>query len=194
MADLLGAQRVHLDNCLIHRLDVRGADLGRVEFSNTEVFELLADPYVRFGESAPKVHSLIVYEHFKGSRWPGPPQEWIAERHSLPECIDSDPDERLDLLYKFARISMRQYAIRSQLDLNDPISRKIIGSPFWPDLRKLLEKHGRLEVDASPPASGPKSEWFHLVAGPEFLDPKHATRDNTWLILEELNAGSTARG
>ena len=194
MADLLGAQRVRLDNCLIHRLDVRGADLGRVEFSNTEAFELLADPYVRFGESAPKVHSLIVYEHFKGSRCPDPPQEWIAERYSLPETADSDPDERLELLYKFARISMRQYAIRSQLDNNDPISRKIIGSPFWPALRKLLEKHERLEVDASPPASGPKSEWFHLVSGPEFLDPKHATRDSTRLILEELNAGSSAKG
>ena len=194
MADLLGAQKVHLDNCAIHRLDVRGADLGRVRFSNTEVFELLADPYVRFGESAPKVHSLIVYEHFKGTRWPGPPQEWLSERHSSPETADSDPDERLDLLYKFARISMRQYAIRSQLDNNDPISRKIIGSPFWPDLRKLLEKHGRLEVDESPTAAGPKSEWFHLVAGPEFLDPNHVTRDNTWLILEELNAGSSAKG
>ena len=193
MADLLGTQKVHLDNCAIHRLDVRGADLGKVRFSNTEVFELLADPYVRFGESAPKVHSLIVYEHFKGTRWRGPPQEWLSERHSSPETTGSDPDERLDLLYKFARISMRQYAIRSQLDNNDPISRKIIGSRFWPELRKLLEKHGRLEVDESPPASGPKSEWFHLVAGWKFLDPKHATRGNTRLIIEELNAGSSAK-
>ena len=194
MADLLGTQKAHLDNCAIHRLDVRGADLGRVRFSNTEVSELLADPYVRFGESAPKVHSLVMYEHFKGSRWSGPPQKWIAERCSLPESADSDPDERLDLLYKFARVSMRQYAIRSQADMNDPTSRKIVGSPFWPDLRKLLEKHGRLEVDDSPAASGPKSEWFHLVAGPEFLDPGHATRDTTRLILEELNAGSPAKG
>ena len=194
MADLLGAQKVHLDNCAIHRLDVRGADLGRVRFSNARVSELLVDPYVRFGESVPDVHSLIVYEHFKGSRWLGQPREWIAKRRPPPRSTGSDPDKRLDLLYKFARVSMRQYAIRSQPDMNDPISGKIIGSPCWLDLRKLLEKHGRLEVDESPAASGPKSKWFHLVAGPEFLDPEQATRDTTRLILEELNAGSPVEG
>ena len=52
----------------------------------------------------------------------------------------------------------------------DPASGKIIASPSWPDLRVLLEKHGRLEVNTSAPASGPKSEWFHLVAGAEFLN------------------------
>ena len=194
MADLVGAQKAHLDSCVIHRLDVRGADLARVKFSNTQVTELLADPYVRFGESVPKVHSLIVYEHFRESRWPGPPGEWMAKRCSVSESSGSEPDERLDLLYRFARISMRQYAIRSSLDHNDPIARKIIGSPAWPDLRALLEKHGRLEVDSSPPASGPNSEWFHLVHGSEFLNPDDANQDSTRLILRELGAGPPAKG
>lgn len=194
MADLLGEQRVRLDNCLIHRLDVRGADLGRVKFSNTQVFELIADPYVRFGESAPKVHSLIVYEHFRESRWPGPPGEWIAKRRSVSESNGSEPDGRLDVLYRFARISMRQYAIRSEADNNDPISRKIIGSRAWPDLCALLAKHGRLEVTDSTQASGSKSEWFHLVSGREFLNPEHATQDSTGLILRELGAGPSAKG
>ena len=195
MADLLGAQQVRLDNCLIHRLDVRGSDLGRVKFSNTRVFELLADPYVRFGESAPKVDTLLVYEHFRESRRAGPAVEkWIAERRPISESNGTEPDERLKVLYKFARVSMRQYAIRSEVDNNDPISRKIVGSKAWPALRALLERHERLDVDTSPSASGPNSEWFHLVAGPEFLNPERAARESTRLILQELNAGSPARG
>ena len=61
MADLLGAQKVSIDGCIIHRLDVRGADLGRVHFSNAEVFELLVDPYVKFGASVPEIKSVVVY-------------------------------------------------------------------------------------------------------------------------------------
>ena len=195
MADLLGAQRVRLDNCLIHRLDVRGADLGRVEFSNTRVFELLADQYVRFGESAPKVDTLLMYEHFKEFRRAGPTVEkWIADRRPASESNGTEPDERLKVLYKFARVSMRQYAIRSEVDNNDPISRKIVGSRAWPALRALLERHERLDVDTSPSASGPNSEWFHLVAGPEFLDPERAARESTRLILRELGAGPSAKG
>ena len=192
MADLLGAQKACLENCLIHRLDVRGADLGKVRFSNTNILELLADPYVRFGESVPNADSLIVYEHFKEARWNGRPEDWILERRSMSGNVDSELDGRLDLLYKFARISMRQYAIRSSTELNDPTARKIIGSPLWPELRALLEKHDRLEVNATAPASGPKSNWYHLVAGAEFLNPKHATRDSTRQILAVLNANSPA--
>ena len=54
MADLLGAQMISLNGCHIHRLDVRGADLSKIRFSNTQVFELLADPFVKFGASRSK--------------------------------------------------------------------------------------------------------------------------------------------
>ena len=53
LADLLGTQNARLDDCIIHRLDIRGADLGNVRFSNTTTFALLADPYVRFGKALP---------------------------------------------------------------------------------------------------------------------------------------------
>ena len=187
LADLLGTQKACLDNCLVHRLDVRGADLGKVRFSNTDVFDLLVDPYVRFGESVPKVHSLLVYEHFKETRWPNRPEDWISDRCTKAGGKNAEPDERLDLLYRFARISMRQYAIRSEPDLNDPAARKIIGSPLWPDLRTLLEKYDRLELTGNT-AAGPKSDWFHLVAGAEFLYPETATLESTRAVLEELNA------
>ncbi len=187
LADLLGMQNACLDHCFIHRLDVRGADLRHVRFSNTKVFELLADPYVRFGESVPEAHSLIVYEHFKERRWRGEPADWIAERCSRSEDGDQEADELWGLLYRFARISMRQYAIRWDPDLSDPAARKIIGSPFWGRLRALLDKHGRLDTKQIT-AAGPKSDWFHLIAASEFLAPETARQgSSTGRILGELN-------
>ena len=82
---------------------------------------------------------------------------------------------------------MRQYSIRSVVDQMDPASGRIIASPHWPELRTLLEKYDRLEVSTTLRASGPKSEWFHLVAGEEFLSPGPASQESTRRILEELN-------
>ena len=195
MADLLGTQMVNLNGCHIHHLDVRGADLGRVTFSNTEVFELLVDPFVKFGTSVPHVHSIIVYEHNKEDRLFGEDvSDWLKRRTAVSGRGDTDPDERWLLLEKFARISMRQYAIRSTEDQMDPASKKIITSPMWAGLRELLERYDRLEVRTTRPASGPKSEWFHLVAGEVFLNPETASQDSTRRILEELNVGSRMAG
>ena len=190
MADLLGTQKVSLHGCHMHRLDVRGANLCDVQFSNTEVFELLADPFVKFGTSVPIVRSIIMYEHFKETRLFEGISDWMAQRGRMSGRDDAAPDERWYLLEKFARISMRQYSIRSVEDQVDPASRRIIASPQWPELRTLLERHERLEVNKTLPASGPKSEWFHLVAGEEFLNPGQASQESTRRILEELNVDS----
>ena len=190
MADLLGAQKVSIDGCVIHRLDVRGADLARVHFSNAEVFELLVDRYVKLGASAPAVGSVIVYENFRETRLVGSSDGWIEQKlreSSIREEGVSEPDEKWYLLEKFARISMRQYAIRSGRDNNDPAARTIFDSFWWPDLRELLGRHDRLEVRDNPSASGRRSEWFHLVAGAEFLNPGSAAQGSTKEILEELN-------
>ena len=190
MADLLGTQKVSLHGCHMHRLDVRGANLGDVQFSNTEVFELLADPFVKFGTSVPNVRSIIRYEHFKETRLFEGVSDWMAQRSRMSGRNDAVADERWYLLEKFARISMRQYSIRSVEDQMDPASRRIIASPQWSELRTLLERHERLEVNKTLPASGPKSEWFHLVAGEEFLNPGQASKESTRRILEELNVDS----
>ena len=190
MADLLGAQKVSLHGCHMHRLDVRGANLCNVQFSNTEVFELLADPFVKFGTSVPIVRSIIMYEHFKETRLFEGVSDWMAQRSRVSGRNDAAPDERWYLLEKFARISMRQYSIRSVEDQMDPASGRIIASAQWPELRTLLERHDRLEVNKTLPASGPKSEWFHLVAGEEFLNPGQASQESTRRILEELNVDS----
>ena len=189
MADVLGAPRVRMARCDIHRLDVRGADLRGVRFSDVRVHELIVDPFVRFGESVPQVNSVVRYDKSGKPRWLDSPSEWIEQQAAKPAPVDRDgPDERWRLLEKFARISMRQYAIRSVKGNDDPAARKILGSPFWPDLRELLTRHGRLEAPDNE-AAGPRSEWFHLVAGSEFLDPQGPVQDSTRKILAELNVG-----
>ena len=187
LAELLGPQNAHLTDCIIHRLDVRGADLSSVDFSNTTIFELLVDPYTRFGENLPDVTSLVIYKHFREQRWSADPKDWMEERRLPSVHHHQEGDELRDLLYRFARISMRQYAIRSDPEMSDLAARKILQSPLWPNLRALLEKHDRLEtIDKA--ASGPKSDWFHLVSGSEFLEPTHATLDSTRKILQEFTA------
>ena len=164
-------------------------------YANVEVSEMLVDPFVRFGASVPTVHSLIVHEHGRERRWAGSPSAWIERRSGAafpPDSPGSAPDEKWHLLERFARISMRQYAIRSGKDNADPAARRILDSPWWPPLRALLEDHGRLEVQDNAAAAGPRSQWFHLVAGAEFLNPQSAKLDSTGTILAELNVG--ARG
>ena len=190
MADPLGAQQVSMVRCLIHRLDVRGADLREVRFSGVHIYELIGDSFVKFGASVPTVDSVIESEHFRETRWFGSPSDWIEKRTSIPALAgrsEPNPDERWYLLEKFARISMRQYAIRSGKDNNDPAARTILDSYLWQGLRGLLERHGRLEIRDNPNAAGRRSEWFHLVAGAEFLNPGVAPQASTRKILEELN-------
>ena len=190
MADLLGSQKISLHGCYMNRLDVRGASLVDVRFSNTEVFELLVDPYVTFGESIPKVHSIIMYEHFKERRLFEGVTEWITKRSKVSSQGAGAPDDRWPLLEKFARISMRQHSIRYVPDQMDPTSSRIVNSGHWRRLRDLLERHNRLEVTTSSAASGPNSQWFHLVAGEEFLNPERASQPSTQHILDELNVRS----
>ena len=187
MADLLGAQQVRMARCEVHRLDVRGADLRGVRFSNVRIHELIVDRYVSFGESRPEVRSVIRYEKGGNSVWIDP--EWIERQSAKSAPLgqdDSEPDERWYLLEKFARISMRQYSLRSGQKNDDPAARKILRSPLWPSLRDLLKRHERLE-EHDTTAAGPRSEWYHLVAGAEFLNPASAVQDSTRKILSELN-------
>ena len=195
MADLLGVQQVRMAGCRIHRLDVRSTDLRGVRFADVFVHELVVDQFVRFGESVPKVQSVISHKRSERPQWLDSPSTWIEQQCARSAAIDqagadrSDPDEKWYLLEKFARISMRQYSIRTGKDNDDPAARSILRSPLWPGLRDLLLEHDRLEVHQNN-AAGPLSEWYHLVAGAEFLDPASAVQDSTRKILAALNAGS----
>ena len=194
MADHLAAQQVRMAGCRIQRLDVRSADLRGVRFVDVLVHQLIVDGFVRFGENVPKAQSVVRIDKSGRSRWLDSPAAWLERQAARPASMNqagvdrADPDEKWHLLEKFARISMRQYSIRTGKDNDDPAAKSILRSPLWPDLRDLLQSHDRLEVHRNV-AAGPRSEWYHLVAGAEFLDPASADLDSTRQILAALNVG-----
>ena len=84
--------------CIVWTCEVR--IYGEVQFSNTEVFELLADPFVKFGTSVPTVRSIIMYEHFKETRLFEGVSDWMAQRARKSDRNDTGPDEKWYLLEK----------------------------------------------------------------------------------------------
>ena len=193
MADLLGPQNISLNHCRIRRLDVRGADLTKVRFVDTEVFELLADSMVRFGSTAPSVTSIVVCEHSRRTRIVDAVTDWIEGHLQKSQGEGANPDERWCLLQRLARISMRQYSIRSLESCGEPTGKNITASPHWPRLRVLLEGHKRLETGVSYDTEGNRTEWFHLVAGKDFLSPGPQSLSSTHENLREMNIDENAR-
>ena len=195
MGEHIGIQQAQLYDCQIGKLDVRGADLSGIQFFDVEVQELFVDRFVKFGKTTPdEVRSLTLdprhrpigtTEHRQTLFNPTEIREWMSS-HQNPEkyTIPSMSDEYY-LLEKLARISMRQYWLRS----TDHEAKKLVRSEHWGSLCELLEAHDRLKVRDNVPASGSSSLWFHLVEGHEFLDVVEG-RDNvstsTRKILQAL--------
>lgn len=163
MAEHNGVQRAKLVNCQINRLDVRGADLGKVLFSDVNVYEMLADSYVVFGDSHPSVDVLVTEDQGRNFD-KSDIQQWVTAQSHVGEPTKA-PDKRWRLLEKLARMSMRNYWI---FDRDEPMV-KLMRSPHWESLERLLREHGRLEVTDKVDASGSSRQQFHLIAGQDFL-------------------------
>lgn len=194
MGEHTDSQRGKLFNCHISRLDVRGADLSGVEFQDVIVNELLVDNFVKFGETAPDVKSSLTMDlryssaganaGMKSEFNPNEIKDWISGR-SYKRATRIVPDPRWNILEKFARISMRQYWLRT----SDIEAKKLMRSQHWGDLVRLLKQHDRLQETSSKHAAGPSSIWLHLVDGREFLsfgEQEYSIRPSTQEILQEL--------
>ena len=190
IGDLTGVQRGELVGCQINRLDVRGADLSGVEFHDVTVFQLLADDYVKLGETVPKVFALT-RPSMKTEFDPDSISDWLSSKKSkLPKRPATGmADKRWSLLERFARLSMRRYWLRE----SDRETERLMRSPYWPELKELLKKHNRLVENDHMHMSGPRSAFLHLVNAYEFLNPDEPqetraqkTRGSTREILREL--------
>lgn len=179
MAEHNGVQRANLVNCRIDRLDARGADLGKVSFSNVDVYEMLADSYVVFGGSPPNI-DVLVTEGQRRNFDRSAIRQWVAERSSPGESPEA-PDKRWPLLEKLARMSMRSYWIFDR----DEAMEKLMRSPHWESLAELLQEHRRLEVTGNVDASGSSRLQFHLIAGQDFLQDAY-TEESTSRIKSAL--------
>ena len=195
MGEHTDSQRGKLSNCHISRLDVRGADLSGVEFQDVIVNELLVDNFVKFGETAPDVKSSLTRDlrfspagantGMKSEFNLNEIRNWISRR-SYKRATQIVPDPRWNILEKFARISMRQYWLRT----SDIEAKKLMKSQHWGDLENLLKRYNRLQVTRSKHAAGPASAWLHLVDGREFLNFSEQgcpIQESTKKILRELD-------
>ena len=183
IADQAGVQHGELIDCRLSRLDVRGADLSRVTFYDVEVDEMLVDPFVKFGESVPKVRSLVFREPSGRDRTTYDLQEieeWISSKSDHGVSVVSQ-SPLWPLLEKFSRLSMKSYWVRE----GDHLTRVMTNSKHWKPLCELLGKYNRIDISDKVGAGGPQSNWFHLVRGREFLEIGQAGKD-TKSILKEL--------
>lgn len=195
MREHTDVQRGKLSNCHISRLDVRGTDLSEVEFQDVTVNELLVDHFVKFGETAPDVKLSLIYSSLdtnasmKPEFDPNEIKDWISRRsHKKMTEITAGriiTDPRWKILEKFARISMRQYWLRT----SDIEAIKLMKSDNWKDLVELLKRYDRLQETHRKHAAGPSSIWLHLVDGRDFLsfdEQGYSVRSSTREILREL--------
>ena len=196
MGEHIDTQQAQLYDCEIGKLDVRGADLSGIEFHNVRIQELFVDRFVKFGDTTPdhvatltqdlRHHHTGVTKYTKTLFDPAEIKEWISSCRNPVEYEDLPMNEEYRLLEKFARISMRQYWLRSI----DDEAKKLVGSEHWDPLCELLKRYDRLKVKDNVPAAGPPSRWFHLVGGRDFLSVvggnDTSSTPSTQDILKEL--------
>ena len=161
----------------VNQLDVRGADLSELRFTDSMIMTLIANDATRVSETFPDP-SLIRYEGFgaEPSAVIGPPDEirsWM-DRHgrapiqasqchegAIPVALRKHPIVRL--LERACRV--RSYWIRD--DAEDQFNR-FVRDPRWPALLALLKAHNLAKV-RHPAASGPKDDFVHIVNAPGIL-------------------------
>ena len=161
----------------LNQLDVRGADLGGLHFSDSTIVTLIANDATRLSSSFPDP-SVIHYEGFGpepdaviGS--PDRIQSWVdthgrassrasrCHESGVPEDLRKHPMVRL--LERACRV--RSYWIRD--DAEDHFNR-FVRDPLWPELLGLLKAHDLAKV-RHPAASGPKNDFVHVVNAPGIL-------------------------
>ena len=147
-----------LDRIEMQRLDVAEANLANVKFKDCSVVNLHADETTIFGASAPAVHRL----HLKTPKGivrsvydPSEIAAWI-ESHSIRSSPKpSDNEAAIALLDKVCRVMLRQHMIK---DHETDDSGKLLRSPYWPKVEKILSElnlvdrlHGKQMSGANAP-------------------------------------------
>lgn len=155
--------RIH--NIAINQLDVRGCDLGLVDFEDFSVVRLIADEATVFSSKFPNVSEIALNDgrqivdqdlisswiDSKGRKSP------LLEKtaNGLPVKLVNHPVYKL--LGRACRL--RQYWLRSNGDLH---AARILNDEWWPTLSSVLAKHGFLREEVEKPASGKQSTFFHV--------------------------------
>jgi len=153
------------------QLDVRGANLARVQFSNCRIGALVGDSATQLPKEFPSPGVLYVEEggrrkHLFDARQH---REWIAT-HSLGGAdLDGHAGQNAHevLFSKICRVIIRQNWIRLN---EDDRAGKLLDDPLWSQIRSVLEQENLL-MSRSLAAQGPRSEFIRIRRARELLDP-----------------------
>jgi hypothetical protein len=141
----------------LQRLDAREAELGQVNFVDSEVTSLTADETTRFGRMHPLVHKLILVTEkgvYKEIYEPDEIGDWIA-KHSPASEANEENDEALRLFERICRIMLRQHMIKEHP--SDP-SGRVLAHRYWKEMEPILfdaEVIARIKNKDSKGASAP---------------------------------------
>jgi hypothetical protein len=162
----------------ISQLDIRGADIKAVTFSETTIVTLIADssttvpssfpnPYLIQDETLDRTATILAQKEIS---------DWL-DRHGRVEGVNGDgvdevvPQElRNHELYRLFQRACRfkQYWIRSDSDI---LSAQIVNDPWWNDLEDVLDRSGFLRKETNRQASGSASAFYHIKRRDAFLNP-----------------------
>lgn len=166
---------VEVSRGAINQIDIRGADLGKVRFTDSTIVTVIANAGTRTSPSFP-MPAMIQFETASGGL------ELLYDIDAIRKRIDlgwrptalPESEEALPPAYEtnsLVRILDRacrfgEYWIRSE---GDEFAEKIVNHERWNDVVKLLDQHDLVRMEERRPASGRQSTFFHIRRKAEIL-------------------------
>jgi len=157
------APRCTLQNLVINQLDVRGADLSALDFSNVAIVQLIVDDTTKLSATFPTPSALLTSNGTLLSD-DAAVDEWIdahgrktdvSSAEWMPPGLPAHPAYKL--LGRVCR--QKRYWLRSEGDI---YAARIINDEWWPSLSKVLNMHDCLKIENDRPASGRSSTFYHV--------------------------------
>ncbi len=189
------ATTADFSSVVINQLDVRGADLEYLKFSESSIIRLIADSGTRLPYSFPLPSQLFdgAGQQIDSDLM----EQWLAARGRAGDIGKSDQVVstrlRRHAIYKLLgrACRFRQYWLR---DDGDSQAARILNDPNWPLLLPVLREHGFVREEDRP-ASGRASLFYHLKQTNRLLaeDGADEVVRSFYLQLNEVVANEAAR-
>ena len=156
-----------LDGVVVNQLDIRGADLHELTFTNSTVVTLIVDETARVPPSFPTPATIRNESH----RGPGADiwdrtmiEEWLdghgRASTSQPQ-VDDPSNNKCARLLRLINRACRSRTYWIPEDMKERHIYRFVRDSLWPEALDLLRKHNLVREDTRA-ASGPGSRFFHI--------------------------------
>lgn len=148
-----------LERLVVGQLDVRGADISEVSFSDVSILRLIGNESTRLPAKFP-LPSVVVDQTGISLSGKEEMRDWLVARgavgdsHAHSKALSDNSLYRL--LGKACRL--RQYWLR---DEDDVYAERILRDESWPSLLRILKKHDFVRIEDRP-AAGRIPSFVHI--------------------------------